>query len=1064
MEKSTAPSPCDTNTQSGSIFNRLIGWMIDNPIAVNLFTVAILVLGVYSFTSIKQETSPSFKVDEIEIRANFPGATPKEIEQGIVMPIEHSLTENTNIDRISATAVEGSARLVLTLNDGVNANSVIAEVKNDLDAINSFPSSMEPLQISLVEELDSLVEFGLYGNLPETALRQEATRLKTELLNQFDIARIALAGVRDTEVIIEITQDSLYQYQLTLPEVTQRIAAEVTDISAGSISTNAGDILIRTLGRKEQIAHFRNIIINSKSDGAEIKLGDIADISYGFSQQEAPFLVNGQPGIMLVVYQSDTSKPIQLSGAIQDFIKQYQSSLPVGANLTVLDDQAQSFQTRIDLLLNNGLIGMILVIIALSLFLDMRLAFWVCLGIPIAIIGSLAFMPMLSIPLNMVTLFAFIITLGILVDDAVIVAENIYQKFQDGTAIEAALKQGAAEMAVPVCFSVATNIIAFVPLLFVPGELGVMYKPMTLLIFAIFTVSLIEALFILPYHLKQLGNPRKMGRLGQIQQKSFNAFESLREIHFNKMLRTSLRHPWSILAIFVSVTLVTFSWVNSGRVDSGFVPKVESQRIDAEVEFPAGTALVDKKRTMGLIEAAGIRAFARLREPNSYKHIMMSIHANSASTTFQIVEDTQRSYTARQFVDTWRSEIGELAGTKSLFFDYEVGPGGGKELSIELAANDSEMLKQATFELMKKLQQIEGVTDIDSGLIDAQREYTLSVTPRGSMMGFNSDSLGELVRNSFYGEEVNRQIQNSEELKIRVMRHRNEQFKANALGDLLITSPSGEQVLLKQVADIIPILSASRIDRIDGIEQVEVSASFIRSKANVALITTQISDSILPALMQKYPGVNAELGGSARTERKVSAQLMTGIILALFIVFSFLAIYFKSMLDAILILSVIPLCLAAAMLGHIILSHSFSVMSLFGMIALSGLVLNGSFVLLLEIKKHLCSRVDIETAIINSTISRFRPVVITALTTTVGLAPMLFETSTQAQYLIPMVISLSFGTLFSIATILVFAPALFLISERWHVRYSSKSNASVIETLKTADTLLINRISTSTAS
>ncbi|MCL1061616.1 efflux RND transporter permease subunit [Shewanella benthica] len=1038
MQKLITPPPSQADAKSDSIINRLIGWMIDNPIAVNLLTVAILAMGLYSFANIKQETSPSFKVDEIEITANFPGATPKEIEQSIVLPIEYSLTENTNIDRISATAVEGEASITLTLNDGVDANSVIADVKNDLDGINSFPASMEPLQVSLVEELDSLVEFGLYGHLPETALRQEATRLKNALLNQFDIAKIELRGVREAEVIIEISQDKLYQYQLSLPEITQKIAAEVTDISAGSISTNAGDILIRTLGRKDEIAHFSKINILSQPDGAVLTLGQIANISFGYSQQEAPFLVNGQPGVMLVVYQSKNAKPLQLSSAIQEFVTQYHGSLPLGANLTVLDDQAQSFQTRIDLLMNNGLIGMVLVIIALSLFLDMRLAFWVCMGIPIAIIGSLALMPVLSIPLNMVTLFAFIITLGILVDDAVIVAENIYQKVQQGTDIDTALKQGASEMAVPVCFSVATNIIAFVPLLFVPGELGVMYKPMTLLIFAIFAVSLIEALFILPYHLKQLDKPRKLGRLGQIQQKCFNAFETLRDRHFKKLLKISLNQPWSVLAIFVSITLVTFSWVNSGRVDSGFVPKVESQRIDAEVEFPAGTALVDKNRTMKLIETAGIRAFERLNEPDSYKHIMISIHANSASTTFQIVEDTKRSYTAREFVDTWRTEIGELAGTKSLFFDYEVGPGGGKELSIELGSSDSEALKQASFELIQELQHIEGVIDIDSGLIDAQREYTLTVNARGSMMGFDSDSLGALIRNSFYGQEVKRQIQNSEELKIRVMRHRSEQFKANTLGDLLIVSPSGEQVLLKQIADIKPIFSATRIDRIDGIEQVEVSASFIRSKVNVSLITAQISDSILPALMQKYPGVNAELGGSARTERKVNTQLITGVLLALFIVFSFLAIFFKSMLDAALILSVIPLCLAAAILGHIILNQNFSVMSLFGMIALSGLVVNGSFVLLLEIKQHLRSGLDINSAIINSSLSRFRPVVITAMTTTLGLAPMLFETSTQAQYLIPMVISLSFGTFFSIATILVFTPALFLLSETWHCRRETK--------------------------
>lgn len=1046
MQKLTEPCQSAPKTKADSILNRLISWMIDNPIAVNLLTVAIVISGLYAFGNIVQETSPSFKVDEIEISADFPGASPKEIEQSIVLPIEHSLTENTQIDRISATAIEGSATITLTLNDGVDADSVIADVKNDLDGINSFPASMEPLQISLVEELDSLVEFGLYGDLSETSLRQEATRLKNVLLNQFDIAKIELEGVREPEIIIEITQDKLYQYQLTLAQITQKIAAEVTDISAGSISTNAGDILIRTLGRKDEIAHFSQISVQSQPDGAQITLGQIANISFGFSQQEAPFLVNGQPGVMLVIYQSKKAKPIELSSDIQTFVTQYQATLPSGAELTVLDDQAQSFQTRTDLLLNNGLIGMILVIIALSLFLDMRLAFWVCMGIPIAIIGSMSLMPLLNIPLNMITLFAFIITLGILVDDAVIVAENIYQKIQDGMPIDTALKQGASEMGVPVCFSVATNIIAFVPLLFVPGELGVMYKPMTLLIFAIFTVSLIEALFILPYHLKQLGKPRKLGRIGLFQQKCFHAFETLRDSHFKKLLKTSLNQPWSVLAFFVSMTLITFSWVNSGRVDSGFVPKVESQRIDAEVEFPAGAALSDKKQTMALIEAAGVRAFERLNEPNSYKHIMVSIHASSASTTFQIVEDTERDYTAREFVDTWRTEIGELAGTKSLFFDFEVGPGGGKELSIELGANDSESLKQATFELMQQLQLIEGVIDIDSGLIDAQLEYTLMVNARGSMMGFDSDSLGTLVRNSFYGDEVKRQIQNSEELKIRVMRHRNEQFKVNTLGDLLIVSPSGEQVLLKQVADIKPIWSASQIDRVDGIEQVEVSASFIRSKVNVSLITTQISDSILPALMQKYPDVTAEMGGSARTERKVNSQLMTGVLLALFMVFSFLAIYFKSTLDAVLILSVIPLCLAAAMLGHIILNQSFSVMSLFGMIALSGLVLNGSFVLLLEVKQHLHRGIDIENAIIKASLGRFRPVVITAMTTTLGLAPLLFETSTQAQYLIPMVISLSFGTLFSIATILVFAPALFLLSESWRHRRDSEPESNHLYT------------------
>ncbi|WP_076410506.1 efflux RND transporter permease subunit [Shewanella sp. UCD-KL12] len=1023
-----------------SPLSTLIGWMMDNPIAANLLTLTILMLGIYSFTDIRQETSPSYSLDEVEISASFPGATPKDIAQGILLPIEKTLAENSNIDRIMATAEEGEAKLVLSLNEGVDANAVLADIKNDLDTINSFPASMEPLTVALAEELEPLIELGLYGNLDDLALRDAAKQLKQRLLSEFDIAKITLAGSAEAEIIIEITEEKLNQYQLTLDQISQKLTASVTDVSAGSISTDAGDILIRTLGQKEQLAQFSLIPVYSAQDGPEVTLGQIASISFGFSQTRDPFLVNGQPGIMLVIYQGKQTKPIAISEQVQDYISQYQQSLPSGAELIVLDDQAQSFKQRIELLLSNGVVGMILVILALSLFLDMRLAFWVCMGIPVAIIGSLTLMPLLDIPLNMITLFAFIITLGILVDDAVIVAENIYQKIQAGEEINHALKSGAREMALPVCFSVITNIIAFLPMLFVPGELGVMYKPMTLLIFAIFTVSLIEALLILPHHLRGIKKTGKPGLIGRIQHLSMQSFEGLRDKHYRRLLTNSLNHPWSVVALFISISLITFSWVNSGRVDSGFVPKVESQRIDAEVEFPAGTALKQKLATMKVIERSGLQALQQLGEPDSYKHVMMEIEASSASTTIQIVADTERSYNAREFVDAWRTQIGELAGVKSLFFDFEVGPGGGKELSIELSASNSAALEAASFELMQQLQQIKGVTDIDSGLVDAQQEYTLAVNDRGSLLGFDSDSLGAIVRNTFYGDEVTRQIQSSDEVKVKVMRHRSERYKANALAQLLITAPKGEQVLLGQVATITPTNAATQITRVDGIEQVEVSASFIRSMASVSLITTQLSNVNLPALMLKYPDVEIELGGDARTEREVNSELLTGVLLALFIIISFLAIYFKSTLDALLILSVIPLCLAAAMLGHILLGHSFSVMSLFGMIALSGLVLNGSFVLLLEIKQQLKQGADIHQAIINSGLRRFRPVVITALTTSLGLAPMLFETSTQALYLIPMVISLSFGSLFSIATILVFIPAVFFISETWHANKAYRSS------------------------
>ncbi|MDR8522728.1 efflux RND transporter permease subunit [Shewanella fidelis] len=1036
MTDLSKPAQAEKAQHPRSMFQQLLAWMIDNPVAVNLLTLVLIVAGIYRFNDIEQQTSPAFKVDEIAIEASFPGATIKEIEQSIILPIEHRLQQHPSIERIHATAIAGEASITLSLNDGVDVNSMLADIKNQLDSISGLPSAMEPLQISVVEELEPLIELGLYGNLTETQLKAEAIKLKQALQAEFDIAQVTFEGARDSEVVIEVSQQKLIQHKLTLAQITDKVSQSVQDTSAGNISTNAGNIVIRTLGRKQQLEQFRSINIYSSATGASLTLGQIANVRWGFSQQEQPFLVNGQPAIMLVLYQNAQVKPVALSTAIKQYLNQYQAQLPNSSQLIVLDDQATAYQARTSLLLNNGLIGMVLVILALSLLLDARLALWVCMGIPVTLLGSLALMPTLNIPLNMVTLFAFIITLGILVDDAVIVAENIFQKLQQGMEITAALKLGVQQMALPVCFSVITNIIAFLPLLFVSGELGNMYQPMALLIFAIFAVSLIEALFILPYHLTQLAKPSRLTRVALLQQRSFALFEKLRDVQFKQMLYAALKQPWVVIVSFIAINALVFTWVGSGRVDSSFVPKVGSERIDVEVEFVAGSSLADKKRIMQHIEMAGIAAFIQLGEGGNYKHIMLSIEDSAASSTFQIPAEEQRQYSAREFVDSWRQQIGEVAGVKSLFFDFEVGPGGGKELVIELASTDKQALTQASYDLMTKLAAIHGVTDIDSGLIDAQREFVLDINQRGLQMGFSSQSLGELVRSSLYGTEVYRQIQNSEELKVRVLRDKQEQFKVNQLANLIVSAPTGQQVLLGQVATIKPLYSATKIERVDGIEQVEVSASVIRSQANISLIVDKIADEILPEISTRYPKVALELGGSARTERKVNGNLVTGTLLALFLVFAFLAIYFKNSLDALLVLSVIPLCLAAAMLGHILLGYSFSVMSLFGMIALSGLVVNGSFVLLLEIKRNLTLGLTSYDAVIQASLARFRPVAITAITTAVGLAPLLFETSVQAQYLIPMAISLSFGTLFSIATILVYCPALFYLAEQWRAKKS----------------------------
>ena len=1021
-------------TSSKSILSAPSLWMIDNPIASSLLTFAIIILGLLSFNSINQESSPSFQINEISIEASYPGATPKDIEQGIILSIEHKLRDNPNIDRISANAYEGSAEIMVELIEGVNPDTILSQVKNSIDGINSFPVEMENPTVTFVEELDSIVEIGLHGNVSELLIYREASQLKQALLGALDLAKIDIQGARSPEVVIELNQAKLRQYQLTLAQVLSKVRTSVTDVPAGSINTQGGEILIRTLGRKELSEQFADISVITDVSGNSVTLADIATISDSFQGQTRPFKVNSQAGLELKVYQNKSSKPIDISEEIHAFITDYQSEVPAGLTLTILQDQSEPFSQRINLLTSNGLIGMLLVILVLSLFLDLRLAFWVSMGIPISIIGTLGLMPLLDIPINMITLFAFIITLGILVDDAVIVAENIYLKVQQGIAMDIALKEGVKEMTLPVVFSVATNIIAFIPLLYVPGELGVMYKPMTLLIFAIFIVSLIEALLILPLHLRHIDKPMRFRVISNAQAYCFKRFDHFKTTVYARWLRASCNNPVTIIIIFVSLATLVFSWVYSGRVDSSFVPKIESTRIDAEVEFPTGAPLTDKTNIINYIEAAGIKAIKSLNGQNDYTFRMQDIGSSSGSSTFMIVADEQRNFTAKEFVDAWRINIGKVPGVKSIFFDYQVGPGGGKELVIELGHKDADILTLAAKELMNGLNRISGVTDIDSALMDGKLQYNLEPTPLGRNLGFTSDSLGELIRLRFFGGEAIRQIVAGDEVKVRVMMQRSQQYYANQLSRLIITAPNGDSVELGQVANITTSKAATSINRVDGIQLVEVTASLLRQVANASLILKTVEEDLLSKLSAKYPDLEVELGGEARIESKVNAEIIKGAVLAFALIFAMLAIIFRNYLDAILVLLIIPFCLAAAMLGHIVMGYSFSVMSLFGMIALSGLVINGSFVMLLKVKALIKDGMDYKEAVIEAALNRFRPVVLTAVTTAAGLFPMLFETSTQALYLVPMVISLSFGSVFSIATILLLSPAMFTLAEQYKTK------------------------------
>jgi len=1006
-----------------------LGWMIDNPIATNLLTIFIILCSILSFPSIKQETSPSFYINEIEISASYPGATAQDIEQSIVFALEQLFINHSYVEQLSAQIEEGQAKVVLSLHDWVSTDIALNQIKNELDRVSTFPKEMEPLVVSLAQEQDSLIEIGLHGDVSQETLYQQTLALKNAMLVSLDISKISNEGQGTPEIVIEFNDVTLRQYQLTLEGVVTKIKSSLSDVPVGAVSTYGGDVLIRTLGRKNRLSEFKNIAIVTHNNES-ILLGKLATLHYQFGDNPQPFKIDSQPGVALVVYQDTMAKPIALSSEIVEFIGQYKANIPPQLSLTVLQDEAQGFKERIALLTENGLVGMALIMLILALFVDARLAFWVSLSIPVAIVGALGLMPLLNLPINMITLFSFIITLGILVDDSVVVAENIHQKIRDGVATNKALKEGVGEMAMPVVISVLTNMIAFLPLLFVPGELGVMYKPMTLLIFAIFFVSLVEALLILPHHLSGLGKPTRDTFFARWQLKSFQRFDQVKYNHYRPLLKKCMRNPAIVLALFLSATTIIFSWTLSDRIGMSFVPKIESTRIDAEIEFPSGMPYHQRLAIVEKVELAGHQAIDNIGGHSGVKYVMQDLSGSEAQITFRLVSDSLRQFSALTFVNAWRTSIGDVAGVKSIFFDYQVGPGGGQEIVIELGHKNANTLALATKDMMKKLTRVSGVADVDSALIDGKTQYNLTVNQLGRSLGFDSDSLGREVRLRFFGDAAHRQILQGDEVKVRVRMSKREQGYANRLHQLILIAPNGQEVELAQIANISQNLAVTTIERRDGQQFVEVTGSILRQTANATAVMNRIESDLVPTLAGDYDGLSVELGGSARIESKVNSQLIYGVLLALALIYSILAIYFKSYFDPLLVLLVIPFCLSAALLGHSIMGADLSVMSLFGMIALAGLVINGAFVMLVQINQAIDKDVELLTAIEQAALSRFRPIVITAVTTAIGLIPLLFETSTQALYLIPMVISLSFGTVFSMVIILLLSPALFVMAKK----------------------------------
>tara|TARA_B100000745_G_scaffold26786_1_gene17401 strand:- start:100 stop:3201 length:3102 start_codon:yes stop_codon:yes gene_type:complete len=1008
--------------------------MAAHPVAANLLMLVCLLGGFFLYTKTTKEVFPEFTLDSISISMSYPGASPEEVEQSIVLAIEEAIADIEGIGEITANASEGSAQVSAEVLAPDQLIRLAQDVKTAVDRISTFPVDAENLQVKVNNRRRDVISMAIYGDLDPWSLRLAAERVRDELEQQPEVGPVELTGAKQYQIHIEVSQDNLRKYQLSLPEIAQRVRQSAIELGGGRIETPRGEILVRMNERRRAATEFSDIPIISTEDGALVTLGQIATIREGFDDSNDALFYNGLPAIEFEIYRVGEQTPISVANAVRQKLAELESELPKGVALAIYKDRSELFEQRATLLMKNGLFGLALVVLFLALFLDVRLACWVSMGIPISFLGAFLLFPATDFTINIVTMFAFIIALGIVVDDAIISGENIYHYRQQGLPPLKAAVEGASEIAVPITISVLTNMVAFVPLLFVPGHMGKVFSVIPVVVIAVFFVSLIESLFVLPAHLTfPLPNKKKSSLMGRWKEGFNHRFENMVRNGYASFIRERIiPHRYLTCALFLAVLLGFVGYVFSGRMGMTLFPRIESDYAYASATMKVGAPESQMQQVMArLVESAN-----RVVEENGGKQlaegVLSSIRGNEVSVRVYLTKPEVRPISTKVFTQKWRKQLGALPGTESLsLLSNRGGPGSGAALTIELSHENTATLEQASMLLAESLRQFPNTTDITDGRAEGKRQLDFQMTPFGHAIGMTTTDVARQVRAAFYGSEALKQQRGRDEVRVLVRLPEQERSSEYDLHQLIIRAPDGSDVRLSDVVSVEEGRAFTVIERRMGRRIVQVSADVDPpSQANTIINTLQ--KEVLPNLLQRYPGLRVSFEGKQAEIRESVNALFMGLIGVLFVIYVLLAVLFANYTQPFMILLAIPFGTIGAVIGHMIMGYSLSVMSLFGMMALAGVVVNDSLILVEFANKKRKYGLSTLNAVVEAGIQRFRPIVLTTLTTFVGLAPMILETSRQARFLIPMALSLGFGILFATLLTLILIPALYMIIEDIH--------------------------------
>jgi multidrug efflux pump subunit AcrB len=1014
--------------------NSIIAWLVKNKVTANIIMLIFLIGGVYMGFFIKKEVFPEFELDMVTISVAYPGASPEEVEQGVVLAIEEKIKGIEGVKQVTATAKENSAQIVAELLEKTNKNKTYQDIQQNIDSITTFPEDAEKPIVSMSNRKRRVVSLSVYGGNDPIMLREFAERTRDKLLQSSHISQVELIGVKTHEIEITLNPLTLQTYGLSAQNISDIIAKESVELSGGSIKTSAGELLLRVKTRKTSAEAFAQLPIITSANGASIRLGDIATLKEGFFDDNTAFTYNNQPAIELEIYRIGRETPKEVSIATRSVLESVEKELPSPYGIVINDDSSKTYDLRLELLIKNGLFGLALVLLILGLLLEFKLAFWVALGIPTSFLGSLLFLEYFGVSINMISMFAYIIALGIVVDDAIIVGENIYEYKQRGMSYADAAIQGTRDIIMPVSFSIITNIVAFIPLMYLPGTTGKIFYAIPVVVAIVFAISWIESLLILPAHLafkeKTSGNEGIAHFIHEQQQRFADAFNRFVETYYRPFLRFCMANRYTTIVFGLVLLAIVLAYAKSGRLGFEMMPRVESNRAVAYVSVPIGAPRATIEAINQRIIDAGLKTMDEVGEEGLNQGYKSYINENSIQVTFYLIDGELRKISTGEFNQIWRKHIGKLAGIDSLVLKKDVGgPSGGRaSLTVELSHRDPVQLENAAKILAQNLQTFSITKDIDNGITTGKRQIDFELLPLGQKLGLSAYEIARQVRYATYGKESIREQRGRNEMKVMVRLEENERNSLSDLGTFLIKTPSGGLVRLSEVASMIEGNAYTKISRRDGKRVVNVTAN-VEPERDTPQVIASLDKEFMPLLQQQFPELEISYQGVQADIKEGAQSLITSFVLVLAILYIMLAIPFASYTQPLIIMLAIPYGIVGAFLGHMLLGYSLSMISIMGIVALCGVVVNDTLVLVDYANQMRKEGHSAYEAVVMAATRRFRPIFLTTATTFCGLAPMIYETSIQAKFMIPMAISLGYGILFSTVISLVFVPAIYMMLE-----------------------------------